>query len=392
MIFLEFIFQGVLTLLYLNVIYLFVFAVAGLFDTKLKSTPISKGESSYLLMVPGFKEDDVIVSVAKNLSQIDYPKDKFEVLIIADSFQEETLESLKKEDVSVLEVSFEKSTKVKALNKAFSSLTKRFDYAIIMDADNVVNKEFLYQIDSVTCRDSIKALQCHRVAKNKNTSVAILDAVSEEINNHIFRRGHVNVGLSSGLIGSGMVFDYDLIASFLKNSKAIGGFDKELELLLLKQRVKIQYLNDCFVYDEKVQKMDQLNAQRRRWLSAQVYYLSVSFRDALKDFFVRGNIDYLDKSTQMALVPRILLLGLIPVMLGLSFLFGPDSQYLSMTLFAVMVFTMMISIPFHLYNGKLLKALLSLPKGVFGMLLTIFKLKGANKTFIHTPHSTNVKS
>jgi len=42
--------------------------------------------------------------------------------------------------------------------------------------------------------------------------LALLDGISEEINNNIFRKGHQTLGLSSALIGSGMA----LIMSFLE--------------------------------------------------------------------------------------------------------------------------------------------------------------------------------
>lgn len=379
-------------LLGLNVTYLLIFGLAGLFGRKLKSGRSKQQKSSYLIMVPGYQEDGVIVSVANNLSKIDYPRELFDVLIIADSFQEKTIEELKEEDVQLLEVSFEKSTKAKALNKAFDSIQRTYDYAIIMDADNVVDREFLHQIESVSEKERIKALQCHRIAKNTNTNVAVLDTISEEVNNHIFRKGHVNLGLSSSLIGSGMVFNYNLISDFLKKSKAIGGFDKELELMMFKDGIRIQYLDDCYVYDEKVQEMDHLNNQRRRWLSAQIFYLKKSLPDALKTLFTKGNVDYLDKSLQMALIPRVMLLGLIPLMSGVSFLFSELSQVLSLILLGGIVLTMFISIPSNLYNKKLVKALFALPRGILGMFLTLLKLKGANKTFIHTPHSSKIDS
>ena len=119
MIFLEYIFWCVLFLLGLNVSYLLIFAFGGLLGRKLKSGRVREQKSSYLIMVPGYKEDGVIVGVADILSKIDYPRDLFDVLIIADSFQEKTLQKLEQQDVQVLEVSFKKSTKAKALNKAF---------------------------------------------------------------------------------------------------------------------------------------------------------------------------------------------------------------------------------------------------------------------------------
>ena len=78
--------------------------------------------------------------------------------------------------------------------------------------------------------------QGHRIAKNVNNSFAILDAISEEINNLIFRKAHRVVGLSSALIGSGMAFDYKIFKKEMKDIKAIGGFDKELEMNFLQKK------------------------------------------------------------------------------------------------------------------------------------------------------------
>jgi len=75
----------------------------------------------------------------------------------------------------------------------------------------VIAKDFLTKINAAFEKNSF-AVQGHRAAKNMNTSLAILDAASEEINNHIFRKGHRAVGLSSAIKGSGMDFRY----SFLK--------------------------------------------------------------------------------------------------------------------------------------------------------------------------------
>jgi hypothetical protein len=76
----------------------------------------------------------------------------------------------------------------------------------------------------------------------------------------------------------------------------------------------------------------------------------------------------------------------------LSFFLSSSIQILCLVLLQFLVFTILISIPRRLYNVKLLKALVALPKGIIGMFLIMFKLKGANKTFIHTPHSTNSES
>jgi hypothetical protein len=57
------------------------------------------------------------------------------------------------------------------------------------------------------------------------------------------------------------------------------------------------------------------------------------------------------------------------------------------TLMAGCFFAMIISIPPKFYNYNTLKAVAGLPKGMFLMLLSLLKIKGANKKFIHTKHT-----
>jgi hypothetical protein len=48
-------------------------------------------------------------------------------------------------------------------------------------------------------------------------------------------------------------------------------------------------------------------------------------------------------------------------------------------------------VPRSFYNLKTLTALANLPTGMLMMLLSLLKIKGANKTFIHTQHTSNSK-
>jgi cellulose synthase/poly-beta-1,6-N-acetylglucosamine synthase-like glycosyltransferase len=345
------------------------------------------------VMIPGYKEDEVIVEVALEALKQDYPKDAYDVVIIADSFQKDTLEKLRKLPIKVIEVSFELSTKSKALNKAMEQLGDGFDIAVVLDADNVMNDDFLSKINSAF-EQNCMAVQGHRTAKNMNTSLAILDAISEEINNHIFRKGHRVLGLSSAIIGSGMAFKYVFFKDLMSTVKAIGGFDKEIELKMLKARHKIIYLDDALVFDEKVQKAEVFSNQRRRWLSAQLHYFRQDFLSACKDLLLKANFDYFDKALQFIQPPRILLLGAV-VLLGTVFIIANflllNSPYYAIGWAGTMVscfLAFLFSIPGSFYNFKTLGALAALPKGMFLMLMSLLKIKGANKKFIHTKHTS----
>lgn len=77
-----------------------------------------------------------------------------------------------------------------------------YDIVVVMDADNITTSNFLSEMNRAY-DFGLPAIQARRTGKNLNTDVAMLDAVSEEINNGIFRSGHNAVGLSASLSGSG---------------------------------------------------------------------------------------------------------------------------------------------------------------------------------------------
>jgi cellulose synthase/poly-beta-1,6-N-acetylglucosamine synthase-like glycosyltransferase len=374
-------------------VYIFIFAVAGHFYKK-RQKPLTTNLNKIAVFIPSYKEDAVIVEVAKAALQQNYPISEFDVIVIADSLMESTIAQLKALPIIVVEVSFETSTKSKALNKAMETLTADYNHALILDADNIMEADFLLKINDAF-NSGYQMVQGHRKAKNYNTSYAILDAASEEINNHIFRKGHRVLGFSSGLIGSGMAFEYPLFKATMANIKAVGGFDKELEFNFAAKKIIIEYLQDAVVLDEKIQRADDFSNQRKRWLSTQFVYLRKYFAVGWKELICNGNLNFFDKVWQMIIPPRILLIGITSLLFALycllNFALRIDthvSVYSWTVVFVVTVIAFLLSIPKSFYNTSTLKAMLSLPSAFLRMALLLFKLKGANKKFIHTNHGT----
>lgn len=374
------------TILFIQIFYLAVLAVAGRLIPAEKFTKASKLRRMVVL-IPAYKEDGVIVEVATDALHQDYPRDKYDVVVIADSLKPETVKKLQSIPVKVVEVKFEKSTKSKALNAAMSALPETYDCAVILDADNLMESNLLHKINDAF-EAGYQIVQGHRVARNLDTPVAILDAVSEEINNHIFREGNRAVGLSCSLIGSGMAFNYKMFKEVMQNIQAVGGFDKELELYFTREGIKTAWLPLGYVYDEKVQNYESLGNQRRRWLAAQFIYFGQHFGPALLTLVTRGNLDYFFRTWQQIQLPRVLLLGLTTLLTAFFLLVQPFilSQYW-LFLWALLIFTLGISMPVYLLNTKLFHAVLYLPAGIWKMFLSLLKIKGANKTFIHTTHT-----
>ncbi len=379
--------------IYLGVysLYLFIFSVAGKL-IKIKKTPESSALSKFVIYICSYKEDEIILNSAANAITLNYPRDLFHICVIADSLKPETVEKLKKMPIQVLEVIFESSTKSKALHKAIENTTGNFDAAIVFDIDNIAAPDFLYQINNYL-KAGNRVVQGHRVAKNTNTPIAVLDAISEEINNHIFRKSQRVFNLSAAIIGSGMALEYNLFKEVMLQIDAVGGFDKEMGLLLTRNKIGVAYAENALIYDEKVSNPEVFKKQRRRWLSAQFNLLKKYGSTGFGELFKHGNFDYFNEIYQTAILPRILMLGLMPFMLIISLVLpgvGPGWQlWLAAT--ACCYTGILIAVPAAFFNDKLLGAVLKIPLIFFTMVLLLFKLKGANKKFIHTPHGANTE-
>lgn len=370
-----------------SVCYIFFFSVVGVLAEPGKS-PLSSQENKIAVLVPAYKEDEVIVHVSNKALEQSYPSDRYEVIIIADSLRPATLEQLRQLPIRLIEVSFENSTKVKALNRAMAEIGDDYDIALVLDADNIMETRFLQKVNDVF-NDGHMVIQTRRAAKNKNTAYAVLDALSEIINNHIYRKGPSAVGLSGTLTGSGMAFDYMLFKNTMKTLKAVVGFDRELEYELLAQGVKSVYFDHIEVYDHKTDQPKAFANQRKRWISSQFHYLKEYFGKGLRAL-LRGDFVYFNSTIlSNAILPRIILLGLLFVTAILSIIF---STYLQLSplvwwlLLGTNLSALVLAVPLSFYDKKFFKAAIYIPQIFCTMFLHLFRLKGAHKKFIHTPH------
>lgn len=367
--------------------YSFLLSFAALFYRNEKPAE-AKVKRKIAVLIPAYKEDAVIVNVASRALNQHYPSDRFDVVVIADSLKLSTLRDLRKLPIKLVEVSFEKSTKVRALNKAMEIIGDHYDYAVVLDADNVMESHFLRKMNNL-CEMGYRAIQGRREPKNENNQLAVLDGLSETINNYIYRQGNIALGLSSCLNGSGMFFEYRLFKQILSRMDSIGGFDRELEYKLIERNRSVYYAQDVVVFDEKVDNPEVFERQRKRWISSQFYYLNKFFVRGWKNLF-KGNFNYFNATVLRNIqLPRLLNLGLLGMIAVISIAlhnFVSVSPYTWIILLALNIIAMMLAIPGKLYNKQLWKSAIMVPAIFFRMIMLMFKLKGANKSFIHTPH------
>ena len=369
----------------ISVAYITFYALVSLFSRKgIKTVDVPESpESTFLVLFPAYSEDRVIVGSVKKFLLQNYPQDKYHVAVISDHQQESTERLLSDLPVTVLRPVFEKSSKAKALQYAISEVSGQYDYVVVLDADNIVETDFLHRLN-ILLKEGYKAVQCHRCAKNSDSSVSVLDGVSEEINNTLFRKAHNLIGLSSALIGSGMCFDYSWFSSHV-TKLTTAGEDRELEVFLLREGIYIKYADDILVFDEKVSSADNFQRQRQRWMSAQVNCFLSMLRH-LPEAFVRLNVNYVDKTVQQMLVPRSMLLLFL---LFMSLVMSAAAPWWSIKWWSLLVLTglsLFLAIPARLRTKSVFSKVGTLLRLSIKMVRNVRHIDHKNEDFIHTDH------
>ncbi len=371
-----------------SVAYVVFFAIISLFYDKEDhvaehAAAISNRMTRFLILYPAYKEDRVIINAVEQFLLQDYPKSHYTVAVISDHMQPKTNDILRKLPITLLTPTFEKSSKAKAMQYAINEVIGDFDNIVILDADNVVRPEFLSQLN-ILC-SVYDAIQCHRCAKNADNDIAVLDGASEEINNTIFRKAHNRLGLSSALIGSGMCFKYELFRKNVFELKTAGE-DREMEALLLSQGIFIKYAPEIHVFDEKVSSHDNFQRQRMRWMTAQIQSLFNQLPQ-IPQAIIHGNLNYIDKTIQQALIPRSILIVVslsISILLTLIVPVWCDKWWI---LFGLLATALFVSLPSQMRLHSFSKVF-SIPGLVWRMLRNILHIDRKNTDFIHTEHNS----
>ena len=296
-----------------TVLYFGIFSVASLFSRDSVQDK-AKTQNRFAIIIPSYKQDSVIEQAVVSILSQDYPQRLFDVVVVSDHQSEITNMRLAQYPITLLTPDFAESTKAKSLQYAILKLPefKIYDITLVLDADNIVEQDFLTKVNDAFETAATKAIQMHRISRNRDTAAARMGSIFEEINNNIFRKGHINMGISAALAGSGTAYDFTWFKTNVMKAKTAGE-DKELEALLLKQGYFIDYFDNILLYGEKKRTTTKMNEQHGRWTLQQFQNLLKNIR-YLPGAFIRKQYDWADKLIQWMLVPRTSMIGIMMFM------------------------------------------------------------------------------
>lgn len=355
-------------LFFISVAYLAFFAFLSMFSESKRYTA-ARRQHRFAIIFPYSKGHSGLETSLASLDALDYPRELYRIIVACPDCCNEG--DPPREDITVVRPDAERFSKREAIRAAVGSLEERsYDVVVVLDSGNTVDPGFLNELNDAYASGCM-AIQAHRKANTPPSDIALLGAASQEINNGIFRRGHVRLGLSSALAGTGMAFDFDWIKQHIESAKG-DDLEKQLEIMLLEQRIFIEYLNRVYVYEDKAVSPVEFYHERKQWMVARMENLRRAIT-RLPSALFSGNFDYCDKLFQWIIPSRTILLGMLTLItLGMTLAAWPMSLKWWGLLF-LLILTFSMAMPDFMIDARFVRAVKTMPLIFMLTLFNVFR-------------------
>lgn len=338
------------TLEIINIIIMLLLVVYGLyflitalflFKKRKKDNIVSDKYSYFTILIPARNEEEVIKDAIQSFKRQKYPKDNYEIVVVINNTTDNTLGVCNAEGVRSILCERKIKNKGDALKEAFDRLKKeKTDAYIIMDADNVVNDEFLGEMNKSLNEGTLVAKSSMDIKAKENTWVSSSYAIYFFIQSILYSIPRNNIGASCAINGTGIMIKKEVIDKFGFNVRTITE-DLEFMTLCALNNIKIKYVEGAICYAEHPSDFKVSMIQRRRWTKGIYEGFIIYFNSIMKNMIKRPNIELLD-SLLIYSTPLILILSLISIFI--NFLIVPLPIYLIITSFSLLVSYISISL------------------------------------------------
>jgi cellulose synthase/poly-beta-1,6-N-acetylglucosamine synthase-like glycosyltransferase len=262
--------------------YYLLLSLFGLYKKEDKGAESCEPQKRFALLVAAHNEEMVIGKIVESLLEIDYPKEMYDIFVIADNCNDNTASIAREHNVNVCERNVtDKRGKGYALEWMFDKIfkmDKKYDAIAIFDADNLVSKNFLKEMNYKLLQ-GYKVVQGYIDSKNPHDSwITESYSIAFWSANRLFQLARANVGLSNQIGGTGFCMDAATLKELGWGATCLTE-DLEFSCKLILNGHKVGWAHDAIIYDEKPLTLKQSWNQRKRWMQG--------FADVASRFFFK---------------------------------------------------------------------------------------------------------
>ena len=288
-------------------LYQFIVSICSLI--KLKDKPILKDKQNrFMTIIPAHNEATVVANLIESLKNQNYPKELYDIYVIADNCTDNTAQIARDAGAIVFERFDEKKkTKGFALQWFLDQKIKEnapYDAFCVFDADNIADVNFLKAMNKKLCQGE-KVVQGYRDIKNPTDNwITAGYAIFYWTMNRFYHLARYNLGLSPLLNGTGFMVRFDIVKPTGWDTNTLTE-DIEFSLKNIIEGRRLGWATDAIVYDEQPTGFKQSWSQRSRW--------TVGHIQCMKEYTGLLALAVKEKKTLMNFDGLLYILGSIPM-------------------------------------------------------------------------------
>lgn len=232
----------------------------------------------FAVLVPAHNEEAVIGPLIESLLRQEYPRELYDVYVVADNCTDGTAAAARAAGAVVWERHDTrrrgKQYAVAYALERIASVGRRYDAVVMFDADNLVPANFL-QVMNDHLAAGEKIIQAYVDAKNPDDSwVSAAFAISFWMSNRWRLQARHNWGLSGALAGTGMCIAWEVLERVGWDVHTLTE-DLEFSAKALLHGYVTTFARETRIYDEKVVTFIASCRQRLRWARGNVQVMLI---------------------------------------------------------------------------------------------------------------------
>jgi cellulose synthase/poly-beta-1,6-N-acetylglucosamine synthase-like glycosyltransferase len=270
-----------------------------------KAWPRSSRSTRFDIIIPAHNEEGGIAAAVRSALAVDWPRDRFRVLVVADNCTDATAEVAARAGAEVL-IRQNDSLRGKgyALAHAFAESRKngRADAVAIIDADSRVSSNLLEAFAARMERGE-QAVQVHYGVSNVHAAWRTrLMAIALAAFHRVRSRGRERIGASCGIRGNGWALTHALLERVPYASFSLVE-DLEFGIELGLRGIRVAYADEADCDGEMVSGEKAARSQRRRWEQGRTMVVRSSLLPLLKRAFTAPSLVCLDLAMDLIVPP-----------------------------------------------------------------------------------------
>ncbi|MDB4867652.1 MAG: glycosyltransferase [Cohnella sp.] len=383
-------------------VYQFILSIFG-WGAK-KAVVFHDSQKSFAVLIAAHNEEKVVGALIENLLKLNYPRELFDVFVICDNCSDGTAAVARRYDGVFACERVDKHQRGKGfaiewMLKELWSRKRQYDGIVMLDADNLVDVDFLRHMNNSLC-EGHQVVQGYLDTKNPEDSwVTAAYGITYWFCNRLWQLPRTRLKMANFLGGTGMCFETALLKEMGWGATSLVE-DLEFTVRCVLRGIYPTMNYEAKVYDEKPLSFRASARQRLRWMQGHFSVARRYFFPLLWKSIKERNLAKFDTALYTVTVYNVLIGSLLTLVLWFDQaapgapMFTSIYYYLPGWVTAVSLFVSCAQFPF----AMILEKVKSWKTYAYLLLFPLFLLSWwpitiyafftqNNKTWSHTQHT-----